>query len=135
MADGFFDQLGEHAEGLGKLAYATGEAMGAPSGGYSFSPDLLVSISKKWDDLADTFDSGLEDAQTIADTQGPGSEYASGGNAEKVRGTGEALKATLVARRDYCKAQAEKFRAAAGSYGEAEAQAGEDLEQQQDGSL
>ncbi|MGC7093649.1 hypothetical protein ACPZ19_03185 [Amycolatopsis lurida] len=131
---GFFDQLGANAEGLAKLAYATGEALAAPPGGYSFSPDLLVSIAKKWDDLANLFEGGLEDAQTIASTQGPGAEYASGGNAERIRGTGEALMATLVARRDYCWAQAEKFRAAAGSYGEAEARAKEDIEQQ-DGTL
>ncbi|AXB46573.1 hypothetical protein [Amycolatopsis albispora] len=134
-SSGFLDPLAEAAANLGKVAYATGEAVHAPPGGYSFSPDLLVSISKKWQDLAKLFDDSLELAEQIETTQGPGADYASAGHAEKVRGTGGALWHMLIVRRDYCQVQAEKFLAAAGQYGEAETRAREELENQEGGTL
>lgn len=69
-----------------------------------------------WDDLANEFNRDREMANTIARAQGPGLEYASQGNAEQVRTSGEALLETLAAREEYCRAMADRFRAALGKY-------------------
>ncbi|MFI6024141.1 hypothetical protein [Amycolatopsis magusensis] len=44
-----------------------------------------------------------------------------------MRQSGEALLSALQNRIDYCRAQAEKFRTAAGQYAEADASAGEQI--------
>ena len=123
----FWDQLGEAAGDLGKLAQATGASAGAPSGGYSFEPDQLIAIARDWDDLAEAYKTDMAQAYRLARAEGPGAEYASGDNAQLVRQSGEALLSALRGRVDYCKAQAEKFRAAAGQYAEAEASAGDQI--------
>ncbi|QFU94116.1 hypothetical protein [Amycolatopsis sp. YIM 10] len=127
---GFLDQLGEAVGELGKLAQATGASAGAPSGGYSFEPDQLIDIAREWDDLADGYVEDMEHADILARVEGPGAEYASGDNAQLVRQSGEALLSALRDRVDYCRAQAEKFRSAAGQYAEAEASAGDEIGKQ-----
>ncbi|MGC7093817.1 hypothetical protein ACPZ19_04040 [Amycolatopsis lurida] len=124
---GFFDQIGETAGKLGKLAQATGASADAPSGGYSFEPDQLIDIARDWDDLALAYERDMEQARVIARTEGPGAEYASGDNARLVRESGEALLSSLQDRVAYCRSQAEKFRAAAGQYAEADASAGDQI--------
>ncbi len=52
--------------------------------------------------------------------EGPGIEYASAGNAEQIRTSGNALYETLTAREQYCRAMAAKLEAALGKYASAE---------------
>ncbi|WP_162788682.1 hypothetical protein [Amycolatopsis albispora] len=124
---GFLDQLGDAVGDLGKLAHATGSSAGAPSGGYSFEPDQLNEIAREWDDLAEAYTGDILLAERLARVEGPGAEYASGDNALCVRQSGEALLSALWSRIEYCRSQAEKFRAAAGQYAEAEASAGDQI--------
>ncbi|MGC7093832.1 hypothetical protein ACPZ19_04115 [Amycolatopsis lurida] len=124
---GFLDQLGEAAGELGNLAHATGASAVVPPGGYSFEPDQLIDIAQEWESLADAYEADILLAKRLTRVEGPGAEYASGDNAQVVRQSGEALVSALGDRVDYCRAQAEKFRSAAGQYAEAEASAGDEI--------
>ncbi|MBP2180309.1 hypothetical protein [Amycolatopsis magusensis] len=111
-------------------ANAAGAAAGAPAGGYSFEPAELNNIAREWDDLAASYEFDRASADVLARTEGPGSEYASGDNAQLVRQSGTTLLQTLQDRIDYCRSQADKFRSAAGRYAEAEADAGTEVSNQ-----
>jgi hypothetical protein len=74
----------------------------------------------EWNDLANEFRRDQEQAATITRTKGPGLEYASGGNAEKIQQSGHALLATLAAREEHCRNMARKFNTALGKYADAE---------------
>ncbi|MGA6163480.1 hypothetical protein [Amycolatopsis magusensis] len=124
---GFLDRVGDAVGDLGSLAYATGVSANAPSGGYSFEPDQLVGIARDWDDLAVAYERDMDKARQLMRAEGPGAEYASGDNAQFVRRSGEALLSALQNRVDYCRAQAGKFRTAAGQYAEADAGAEEQI--------
>ncbi|MEV7039450.1 hypothetical protein [Amycolatopsis sp. NPDC051061] len=74
----------------------------------------------EWNDLANEFQDDLSRARVIATTEGPGLDYASGGNAELIRQSGSALTSTLYERAVYCRAMAAKIQAALGKYATAE---------------
>ncbi|MGK3207685.1 hypothetical protein [Amycolatopsis sp. MEPSY49] len=74
----------------------------------------------EWNDLANEFKLDQEYAVILARTQGPGTEYASGGNAERIQCSGDALLQTLSQREEYCRSMAAKFKAALGKYARAE---------------
>lgn len=74
----------------------------------------------EWNDLANEFKLDQEHAIVLARTRGPGIEYASGGNAEKIQQSGDALLQTLSEREEYCRSMAAKFKAALGKYARAE---------------
>ncbi|WP_370970472.1 hypothetical protein [Amycolatopsis sp. cg9] len=94
----------------------------ACSGGSGFAYDeaTLRELAKDWDDLADEFRADRQKAYYVVGAQGPGLEYASQGNAELVRASGEALLETLAGREKYCRAMAARFRAALGEQAAAE---------------
>ncbi|QFU94131.1 hypothetical protein [Amycolatopsis sp. YIM 10] len=116
----WFDQIADWAK-------AAETAASAPVGGYSFEPAELTSIAREWDDLAMAYERDTLQAKVLAQTQGPGAEYASGDNAQLVRQSGETLLTALNDRIDYCRSQAEKFRAAAGHYAQADTDAGAEI--------
>lgn len=84
--------------------------------GYAYSREQMESLARKWEQLAEDFREDIRYAKIIAAAEGPGAEYASIGNAEMIRASGEALIETLTERAEYCKAQAAKFQAALGRY-------------------
>lgn len=88
--------------------------------GYAFTEEQLQALVTKWEDLADRFRNGQRRARVIAETDGPGAEYASGGNAQLVQASGKSLLDTLIARERFCREQAAKTLAAMGSYANAE---------------
>jgi hypothetical protein len=75
---------------------------------------------KDWNDLADEFQDDLNRASLLQRAKGPGTEYASGGNAEQVRASGDALHETLMARAQYCRSMADRFKKSLGKYATAE---------------
>lgn len=75
---------------------------------------------REWSDLANEFQDDLSRARLIATAEGPGLEYASGGNAELIRQSGSALTTTLYERAAFCRSMAAKFEAAMGKYATAE---------------
>jgi len=89
-------------------------------GGYEFDKAALKEIADEFDALASLYESSIQDAQVIARTEPPGLDFASGGNAQVFRSSGEALVKSLQARSEYCRNQAEKFRAALGKYAAAD---------------
>jgi hypothetical protein len=82
--------------------------------------ETLRELMREWNDLANEFKHDQEQAVTLTRVKGPGLEYASGGNAEKILQSGEALLSTLAAREEYCRNMAARFKAALGKYARAE---------------
>ena len=129
-ADGnVFERIGEQvAQNVdGIVGGAVNAVANATGTGFAYSGEQLQSIARKWEDLAEAFAEDILLAETIAETDGPGAEYASGGNAELIRLSGTALVDTLYERRDYCMTQAERFYQAAGSYAQNEDAARADI--------
>ncbi|MCR6485357.1 hypothetical protein M8542_21245 [Amycolatopsis sp. OK19-0408] len=106
---------------LHPIVPGTGSYGGEPhagSGGAGFQYDeaTLRELMHEWNDLANEFAEDQNQAALLQQAKGPGTEYASGGNAEHVRASGDALHATLVAREEYCRSMAKKFETALGKY-------------------
>ena len=95
-------------------------AAGAGGAGFEYDEATLHELVREWNDLADEFRRDQEQAASIARTKGPGLEYASGGNAERIQQSGHALLTTLAAREEYCRTMAKKFNTALGKYADAE---------------
>lgn len=93
---------------------------GGGGAGFSYDEATLHELMHDWNDLANEFADDLNAARIIATTEGPGLEYASGGNAELIRQSGSSLTTTLQERESYCRAMARKFEAALGKYASAE---------------
>jgi hypothetical protein len=89
-------------------------------GGFEYDEATLHELVREWNDLANEFRNDQRRAQQLAQTQGPGLEYASEGNADRIRSSGRALLETLGSREDYCRAMAKKFETALGKYATAE---------------
>ena len=88
--------------------------------GFEYDAATLHDLAKQWLDMAADFETDYGHATVLARTRGPGQEYASGGNAELVRASGDALGEALLARISYCKNMAAKFVTALGKYATAE---------------
>lgn len=123
----FFDRIGEVASQLGDAAkHSAGP-------GFAYSHDQLISLGKKWQQLAEDFKRDRDTAYWLGQTQPPGLEYASKNNAKSIRDAGTALYDTLGARSGYCAAQATKFEKAAGIYAENEDAAASEVNQHDGG--
>ncbi|WP_328445737.1 hypothetical protein [Amycolatopsis sp. NBC_00438] len=97
-----------------------GESSGSGGTGFQYDVETLRELMNEWNDLANEFAKDLNYAASLQRAQGPGDEYASGGNAEQIRASGEALHSTLTAREQYCRSMAAKFQMALGKYATAE---------------
>ena len=103
--------------------------------GFEYDEATLHDLAKQWTDLANDFQDDLAQANRIARAKGPGLEYASGGNAELVRASGDALSDTLKQRIRYCQSMAGKYVAALGKYATDEDRHATDISKQAGGSL
>ncbi|GAB3137599.1 hypothetical protein GCM10027258_13340 [Amycolatopsis stemonae] len=98
-----------------------GEAgAGAGGAGFQYDEATLHELVREWNDLANEFKIDQEHAIVLARTEGPGTEYASGNNAEKIQQSGNSLLDTLAQREEYCRNMAAKFKTALGRYASAE---------------
>ncbi|WP_329052615.1 hypothetical protein OG738_08410 [Amycolatopsis sp. NBC_01488] len=88
--------------------------------GFQYDEATLRELMHDWNDLANEFRNDQRRAEQLAQTRGPGLEYASNGNAEQIRNSGRALLETLNERERYCRTMAKKFETALGKYGEVE---------------
>ncbi|MEV4051680.1 hypothetical protein AB0J55_10875 [Amycolatopsis sp. NPDC049688] len=88
--------------------------------GFEYDEETLHELVREWNDLANEFSDDMSMARAIATAEGPGLEYASGGNAELIRASGAALISTLQDRESYCRAMAAKFQTALSKYAAAE---------------
>jgi hypothetical protein len=100
--------------------YGSTAGIGASGPGFKYDRATLEQLKTDWNDMANEFAEDRLRADVIGRTEGPGLEYASGGNAELVRSSGKALLATLTEREQYCRTMANKFRTALGNYASAE---------------
>src|SRR3954468_1768133 len=89
---------------------------GASGSGFEYDEATLRELMHEWNDLANEFADDLLRATALQRVEGPGIEYASSGNAEQIKASGNALHETLLAREQYCRAMAEKFKTALGKY-------------------
>ncbi|WP_326945807.1 hypothetical protein OG439_40785 [Amycolatopsis sp. NBC_01307] len=97
-------------------------------GGFEYSVETLHDLAGQWRQLAQDYRDDRLDAERIAQTEGPGLEYASQGNAELIQASGQALMQSLSARANHCDAMADKFLAALGKYATTEEQHAAELE-------
>ncbi len=93
---------------------------GGGGGGFRYDEATLHELVREWNELANEFADDRLRATAMQRVEGPGIEYASTGNAEQIKKSGDALYETLTAREQYCRAMAEKFQAAIGKYVSAE---------------
>ncbi|WIX87340.1 hypothetical protein [Amycolatopsis sp. DG1A-15b] len=107
-------------------SYGGGGVSGA---GFEYDEETLRELMHEWNDLAREFQEDREQARAIATTHGPGLEYASAGNAERIRASGDALDTALQQRAEYCRAMAEKFAKALGKYAATEESHASELKQ------
>ena len=91
-------------------------AAGAGGAGFEYDEATLRSLMHEWNDLANEFKDDLFRVTAMQRVEGPGTEYASVGNAEKIKASGNALHETLIAREQHCRKMAEKFKTALGKY-------------------
>ncbi|MEU8636669.1 hypothetical protein AB0C38_31245 [Amycolatopsis sp. NPDC048633] len=101
-------------------SYGGQETPGAGGSGFQYDEATLHELVREWSDLANEFQDDREQARSIATTHGPGLEYASTGNADRIRASGDALDSALEQRVEYCRAMAAKFVTALGKYATAE---------------
>ncbi|MEV7091865.1 hypothetical protein AB0M80_03405 [Amycolatopsis sp. NPDC051045] len=101
-------------------SYGRPSSGSSASGGFEYDEGTLHELVREWNDLANEFEDDLQRAALLQRADGPGAEYASGGHAERVRASGDALHETLVARAQYCRSMAQRFGAALGKYATAE---------------
>jgi hypothetical protein len=100
----------------GSYGPPTTTAGGGGGAGFEYDVETLRELMKEWRELAGEFRTDIAHAQALARAQGPGIEYASGGNAELIRASGESLSETLQQRISYCEEMADKYVAALGKY-------------------
>lgn len=98
-------------EGLREIASAS-----QASGSFSFDPDELQSLIKKWEDLADSYLASTRTAREMATIEAPGLDFASEAHAEVANKSGVSYAAYLQQNYDYCLKQAELFQAALDEY-------------------
>jgi hypothetical protein len=84
--------------------------------GFAVEAEDLREFEQHWEDLASDYQQDMQQMNFIKTTIGAGLEYASRNNAEQVKAFGETLGMSLQGRRDYCLAQAKKYRDAFNSY-------------------
>jgi hypothetical protein len=101
-------------------SYGSGSGSGDGGAGFQYDEETVRELAREWNDLANEFKLDQEHALTLARVRGPGVEYASGGNAEKVQQSGSALLSTLAAREEYCRNMAAKYDAASEKYAQGE---------------
>jgi hypothetical protein len=98
-------------EGLREIASAT-----QASGSFSFDPDELQSLIKKWEDLADSYDASAENATTMGRITPPGGDFASEAHSKAANDSGKSYYQYLKKNAQYCSDQAQLFRAALNDY-------------------
>lgn len=98
-------------EGLREIADA-----GAARGSFSFDPDELQSLIRKWKDLADSYAASKVQADSMNRIQPPGDDFASEAHAKAANTSGGSYLDYLQHNRDYCEKQARLFQAALNDY-------------------
>lgn len=101
-------------------SYGGTPGSGASGPGFKYDRATLEQLARDWNEMANEFSEDQSRARIIASTRGPGLEYASGGNADKINKSGRALLETLIGREKYCRSMAAKFESALGKYATAE---------------
>lgn len=98
-------------EGLREIASAS-----QANGSFSFDPDELRSLINKWQDLADSYDASVGQAEFMARITPPGDDFASEAHAKAANDSGGSYLAYLQQNARYCSKQAELFQSALNDY-------------------
>lgn len=98
-------------EGLREIASAS-----QVRGTFSFDPDELQSLIKKWEDLADSYEQSALNADSVIRIKGPGDDFASKAHAKSANTSGQSYLDYLEHNRRYCLTQAQAFQSALNEY-------------------
>ena len=85
---------------------------GTGSGHFAYDPDQIRDIIKGWNELATEYQESRTSNQQLAEIEGPGKDFASGGHATVANSSGSSYLASLEKSTVYCQAQAVKFQKA-----------------------
>ncbi|MER7864468.1 hypothetical protein ABTX61_35560 [Amycolatopsis japonica] len=113
-------------------SYGTPVAEGA---GFKYDEATLHELANEWSDLAKEYKADLNQADYLVKTKPPGTEYASGNNADVTQQSGAALRDALTQRIAYCENMARKYLTALGKYTAADAHAATVINHQPKGIL
>jgi hypothetical protein len=98
-------------EGLREIANAA-----QSRGNFSFDPDELQSLIKKWLDLADDYGASIESADHMSRIKAPGNDFASEAHAKAANTSGSSYISYLRDNWQYCIDQAQAFQNALDDY-------------------
>lgn len=98
-------------DGLREIANAA-EARGS----FSFDPDELRSLIRKWRELADDYADSVVRAESMATVIPPGNDFASEAHAVAANNSGGSYIAYLRRNAQYCNDQVDLFQAALDDY-------------------
>ena len=98
-------------EGLREIASAS-----QANGSFSFDPDELRSLIKKWEYLADSYDASSDNATTMGRITPPGDDFASKAHSQAANDSGNSYYQYLKKNAQYCRDQAQLFQAALNDY-------------------
>jgi hypothetical protein len=102
--------------GVGAAAGAAAPGGAPPGGRFSFEPDQIRAVITEWDKLIEAYDADDRAADRLINVRAPGDEYASRSMAQSANDSGQKVKDSIVAQRDYCMRQRDKFQAALNQY-------------------
>jgi hypothetical protein len=98
-------------EGLREIANAA-----QARGSFSFDPDELQSLIRKWRELADDYADSRRNADAMMLITPPGDDFASKAHAEVANKSGASYSAYLLNNWLYCRDQADLFQQALDDY-------------------
>ena len=118
MAESFYEAVGDSAAQVGaKLGAVAADSAAAVGGGrFAFEPDQIRAVITEWDSLIESYEADRRAANRLTQVQAPGNEYASRSMAEAANASGQKVVDSIVAQRDYCISQRDKFQAALNQY-------------------
>lgn len=101
----------QKGDGLREIANAA-----QARGSFSFDPDELQSLIRKWRELADDYADSVDKAERMATVQPPGNDFASEAQATAANDSGGSYLAYLRHNAQYCNDQADLFQTALNDY-------------------
>ncbi|TCP53666.1 hypothetical protein EV191_104235 [Tamaricihabitans halophyticus] len=120
------------AGAMSALGAVANQGGGEGGGRFEYTEEQLRSIMRRWQGLANSYNADVQRAEPLRRIQGPGNEYVSARYALAANAAGQKVIDSLIERREYCQAQADKCAKALGEYTETEDQAAREMRRQDD---
>jgi hypothetical protein len=112
-SQGHVDRINSQLSGM----FGTGTTEGTVTGGsFTFTEADMRTIKDNWDNLANSYDSSLTNADYMTRIDPPAEDMASEFHAAAANRSGESYATYLEHNRDYCRQQAQLFQNALDDY-------------------